>query len=196
LIYLILPLETGIKTAVFKPNQIDRPAIRETATVYFSCNTLRAHDGPRNLTSRPSRDEGNQPAIADREAPTRSYPVRRKRDRGESEGPPNGGPFLFDLEFSYVDREIARLLLEATRPAEMAARLELPVAIIHSHMSDLYQKFKIPSGPSHNRRVQLALRIHEQRAILGIRCRACGEGQPAISISTSMPQISRSHSGM
>ena len=101
--------------------------------------------------------------------------MRKKRDYGESEGLPFGWPFLFDLEFSFVDREIALLLLEATPPAEIAVQLELPVAVIRSHMGELYRKFNIPIGLSHNRRVQLALRIHEQRAILGIRCKACSD---------------------
>lgn len=99
---------------------------------------------------------------------------REKENAENPRGSPQAG-LLFDLEFSYTDRQIAQLLLEANAPVEIAAQLDLPRHIVCSHLSALYRAFNIPNGQSHNRMVLLALRIHEQRAILGIRCQACGE---------------------
>ena len=76
---------------------------------------------------------------------------------------------------SFLERHIAELILEANSGREIAAKLGCHAYILSIHMSRIYSKFNLQDDGLHNRTVQLALRVHEQRAILGIRCPSCDE---------------------
>lgn len=92
--------------------------------------------------------------------------VRREKENAENR---HESPSLCGL--SHLQRTIAELLLQGKMPRDIAAELGATAAQTYSHLHQLYAAFNLPNGQL----VLLAIRLHEQRAILGIRCEACSD---------------------
>lgn len=92
------------------------------------------------------------------------------RGEGYAENPESpsedGGLSAFEIR-------IAQLLFEGCGPTEIAERLRRRETVIHYYLRRMYRKAGLSDARAQI--VQLALLLHEQRAILGIRCQACGE---------------------
>lgn len=68
---------------------------------------------------------------------------------------------------------MAEALLEGLRNKEIGQKLNLAERSVKAHMWKMFNFFL--SDMEGIPRVKLAMYLHENKALLGIRCRACGE---------------------
>jgi len=67
----------------------------------------------------------------------------------------------------------AELLLQGMSGVEIAQSMGIKVRTVKMRNWKLFQQFRVPEGVI--KHVFLAVKLHDQRHILGIRCQACGE---------------------
>ena len=85
---------------------------------------------------------------------------------------------LINHHLSPRETQAAELLLQAKRNKEIAAAMGIEDRTVKQYMFRLFSKMGLVNTWNHgpgDGRIRLAIRIHENREALGVRCQACGE---------------------
>jgi DNA-binding NarL/FixJ family response regulator len=76
------------------------------------------------------------------------------------------------------ERVTAELLLQAKRNKEIAQEMNIETRTVKAYLYRLFAKMGLTNTWNRHTgdgRIKLAIRLHEHRAALGVRCQACGE---------------------